>query len=165
MKTLQPRYTASYFVKKNQSDALKNSSFTGTKRAIITRLKRLSTKSFTDGLIIYDEAGIVVWGISPDGGFTDSAFTEEEWFEITGIREEDVVETKELCVEKSKPSVVSPIFLENGVSLIERVIRPKNSKKARRKEWVRAEGLLIGAMSIANARHVRLQKNPVPIDQ
>ena len=85
MSVKQPRFTATYFVYVNASDEQRLSSFRGTKRAIINRLKFLNPHSYTDGLEIHDDEDNLVWGVTPYGHpFIYDFFTDEEWFEIAG---------------------------------------------------------------------------------
>jgi hypothetical protein len=84
---LKPRFTATYFVYVNSSCEQRLSSFHGTKRQIINRLKRLNPHSYTDGLQIHDDQYNLLWG--EEGVlFIGEFFTDDEWFEISGEKKE-----------------------------------------------------------------------------
>jgi hypothetical protein len=107
MMNTKPRYTATYFVYVNGSCEQRLSSFRGTKRAIINRLKRLNPHSSTDGLQIHDDEDNLLWG---ESGvlFIGEFFTDDEWFEVSG--EEKEVDDCTLNLEKLFSEGDSPLL-------------------------------------------------------
>jgi hypothetical protein len=83
MRTLKPKYNAYWGVYDGYIRHI-----SGTKRAIINRLKGINSTLFVDDLRILDEGGVVVYGDIEfgDTGTDKDFFTDDEWYEMTGIR-------------------------------------------------------------------------------